>query len=185
MTVKQLVELMNNSKNKMLKPDQVQTMLKKELAVKNYLNIKDKKQLVENIINECILWDNGVFKFDDIEKYITFTMKTIEAYTNIKLSADIYDDYDLLCESKLLPMVINCFEDEYSAVEVLMSMKCNNILNDNSIEMQIGKFLNNLSGKLDDLTTVLGSKMNNFDINKLPIEEEDLNKFLAFIGAQK
>lgn len=185
MTIRELVEFISKNKNKMLKAEQLQAALKKELEIKEYLNIKDKKQLVDDIVNECILWDNGIFKFDDIEKYIVFTMKTIEAYTNIELSADIEDDYDLLCKSKLLPSIITCFEDEYSSVEVLLSMKCKNILDNNNIEAQVGKFLNGILDKVNDLAIALSNQVNSFDINKLPIKEEDLTKLLSFITTQK
>ena len=185
MTVRELVELANNSRNKLLKPEQLHVMLKKELEVKDYLSIKDKKQLVEDIVNECVLWDNGIFKFDEIEKYVVFTMRTIAAYTNIELSADIEDDYDELCRTKLLGTIVDLFEIEYNEVSLLLRMKCDYILNENSIEMQISKFLNNILEKLDIFADKLGSQVENFDISKLPIKEEDLTKLLSFINAQK
>lgn len=185
MTVRELVGLASNSKNKLLKPEQLQAMLKKELEVKEYLGIKDKKQLVENIVNECVLWDNGVFKFDEIEKYIVFTMRTIAAYTNIELSTDIEDDYDELCRTKLLGTIVGLFEAEYNEVSLLLRMKCDYILNENGIEMQVGKFLSNISGKLDIFAEKLSNQVENFDISKLPIKEEDLTQLLTFINTQK
>ena len=185
MTVQKLVEFVNNNKNKMLKADQLQVALKKELEVKEYLSIKDKKQLIEDIINDCILYDNGIFKFDEIEKYITFTMKAIESYTNIELSMDIEDDYDGLCRAKLLAPVIDLFQSEYEEIGLLLRMKCEYILNENNIEAQVGKFLNNISDKLDDFAVVLSNQVDKFDISKLPIQKEDIVKILDFIDTQK
>ena len=102
MTIIELVEFVGNSKNKMLKSAQLEELIAKKVEVKKYIGIKDKKTLVESIVNECILFDSGMFKFDDIEKYICFTMRVIEAYTNLELSADIEDDYDMLCQAGLL-----------------------------------------------------------------------------------
>ena len=185
MTIKTLVEFINKNKNKMLKAEQLQAALKKELEVKDYLSIKDKKQLIDNIINECILYDNGVFKFDEIEKYVVFTMRTIEAYTNIELSTDVEDDYDELCRTKLLGTVINLFQSEYDEIGVLLRMKCEYILNENSIEVQAGKFFNSILDKLDDFITVLNNQVSKIDIDKLPITEEDVGKLLNFINTQR
>lgn len=182
MTIKMLVELMSKNKTKLLKAEQIQAFLKRELEVKEYLGIKQKKAIVDEIVNECILYDDGVFKFDDIEKYITFTMRTIAAYTNLELSEDIEEDYDLLCEAKLLESVINTFKKEYDDVNVLLQMKCDYILSGNTIEAQLGRFLDGVSNKLDDVLSVLSDKLGNFDMNNLPIDAESLQKLMKFIN---
>lgn len=185
MKVQELVEFVGTSKNKMLKADQLQSLLQKHLEVKQYINIKEKKQLVDGIVNACILYEDGVFKFDDIEKYVVFIMKTIEAYTNIELSEDIEGDYDMLCRAKILEPIINTFKKEYDDVNVLLSMKCDYILSGNTIEAQLGKFLSNISDKIDDFSMVLKNIVENFDISKLPIKAEDLTKLMSFINIQK
>lgn len=185
MTIKMLVELMGKNKNKLLKAEQIQLFLKRELDVKEYLSIKQKKELVQDIVNECILYDDGVFKFDDIEKYICFTMRTIKAYTNLELSDDIEADYDLLCEAKLLESVINTFKKEYDDVNVLLQMKCDFVLSSNTIEAQLGRFLDGVSEKLDVFTNNLSTKFGNFDMNNLPFGAEDLQKLMKLINMQK
>ena len=185
MTVKELVEIVNNSKNKMLKEEQLKTVLKKKLEVKEYLSIKEKKNLINDIINECILYEDGIYKFDDIDKYICFIMKTIEAYTNLELSDDIEEDYDLLCQNNLLNMVVEMFNGEYDNVNLLLQMKCEYILSENNIEVQIGKFLNSILEKIDDFANIMGDKFANFDIGKLPVGEEELLKLLEFVNSQK
>lgn len=185
MKIKMLIELMSKNKTKLLKPEQIQLFLKRELEVKEYMSIKQKKELVEDIVNTCIMYDDGVFKFDDIEKYITFTMRTIATYTNLELSDDMEADYDLLCEAKLLDSVINTFKKEYDEVNVLLQMKCDYVLSSNTIEAQLGRFLDGVSEKLDGLVSVLSDKMGNFDINNLPFSGEDLQKLMKFIDMQK
>ncbi|MBQ8570279.1 MAG: hypothetical protein IJ444_02075 [Kiritimatiellae bacterium] len=176
---------MSKNKAKLLKAEQIQAFLKRELEVKEYLGIKYKKALVNDIVNECILYDDGVFKFDDIEKYIVFTMRTIAAYTNLELSEDIEEDYDLLCEAKLLESVINTFKKEYDDVNVLLQMKCDYILNGNTIEAQLGRFLDGLSEKLDVVLHALADKMGNFDLSNLPIDAESLKKLMSFMNVKK
>ena len=185
MTIKNLVELMNTNKTKLLKPEQMQMFLKKELNVKEYMSIKAKKELVDNIVNECILYDDGVFKFDDIDKYIAFTMRTIAAYTNLELSEDIEEDYDALCEAKLLESIINTFKKECDDVNVLLQMKCDFILSGNTIEAQLGRFMDGISNKLDDVLEGLADKIGNFDLKSLPIDADSLKKLMSFMNITK
>lgn len=185
MKVQELVEFTSNSKNKILRADQLQTVLQKHLEVKSYLSIKNKKQLVDDIVDACILYEDGVFKFDDIDKYIVFTMKTIEAYTNLELSDDIENDYDMLCRASLLDVIIGTFKKEYDDVNVLLSMRCDYVLSGNGIEAQLGKFLSNISEKIDDFSITLKNMVEGFDIDKLPIKVEDLTKLMSFINMQK
>lgn len=185
MKVQELVKFVSNPKNKVLKADQLQTVLKKELSVKEYINIKEKKQLVQNIINTCILYEDGVYKFDDTDKYICFIMKTIEAYTNIELSEDIEDDYDILCRAKILEIVIDTFKKEYEEVNVLLQMKCDYILSGNNIESQVGRFLDTLMNAVNNIVNVISEKIDNFDMSEPPIDKDDLKKLMSFINIQK
>lgn len=184
-TTKELITFMSNGKNKMLNTDQLQALLKKKLEVKEYLGIKAKKELVDTIVDECILYEDGVFKFNDIDKYICFTMKTLAAYTNLNLSSDLEEDYDLLCEAKLLDSIISTFKKEYDDVNILLQMKCDYVLNSNSLESQVGRFLDGILDKVDVLVSSLSNKVDNFDLNSLPFDSEDLNKLMQFINMQK
>lgn len=182
MKVQELVNIIGDNKNKQSNVERLQAILKKNLNVKEYLGIKAKKNLIDSIVSECILYDNGVFKFDDIDKYICFTMRTIEAYTTLELSDDIENDYDLLCQSGLLEMVVNTFKKEYDDVNILLQMKCAYILSDNNIEAQVGKFLTELLDKVDVFVNALSNKVDGFSFDNLPINEKDLNKLLEFVG---
>lgn len=182
MKIYELVEFVTNDKNKLLKGDQLRELVAKKAEVKKYLGIKEKKALVESIVNECILFDEGVFKFDDIDKYICFTMRTIAAYTNLELSSDIEDDYDMLCQSGLLDIVVSTFRKEYDDVNILLQMKCEYYLSDNNIEAQVGKFLTGILNKMDTFAHMLSGKIGDFDLSKLPVSKEDLGKLLEFIN---
>lgn len=185
MKIRELVEFANNNKNKMLKADQLQQLIAKTIEVKTYISIKEKRALIDSIINDCILYEDGVYKFDDIDKYITFTMKTIEAYTNLELSDDIENDYDELCRAKLLNTVIETFNGEYENVNLLLQMKCEYILSGNTMEAQFGKFLTGILDKVDVLADALSSKISEFDFNNLPVNMDDLSKLMEFVNSQK
>lgn len=185
MKVIELVELANSSKNKMLKGEQLQQFIAKTIEVKKYLSIKEKRVLIDDIINDCIIYEDGVYKFDDIDKYIAFTMKTIAAYTNLELSEDMENDYDELCEAKLLNTVIETFNGEYENVNLLLQMKCEYILSGNTIDAQFGKFLTGILNKVDVLVDTLSNKVEDFDLNKLPINMENIGKLMQFVNSQK
>lgn len=185
MKVNELINLISNSKNKMLKGEQLQQFIAKAIEVKQYIGIKEKRALIDDIINDCIIYEDGVYKFDDIDKYITFTMKTIAAYTNLELSVDMEDDYDALCEAKLLNAVIETFNGEYENVNLLLQMKCEYILSSNNIEAQVGKFLSEVMDKVDILADTLSNKIENFDLKNLPIDIKDINKLIEFVNSQK
>lgn len=185
MKVQELVKFISNPKNKILKADQLQIILKKELEIKEYIGIKEKKQLVQNIIDTCILYEDGMYKFDDTDKYICFIMKTIEAYTNIELSEDIEDDYDILCRAKILEIVIDTFKKEYEEVNVLLQMKCDYILSGNNIESQVGRLLDTLMNAVNNIVNVISEKTDNLDMSEPPIDKDDLKKLMSFINIQK
>lgn len=185
MKVQEFIEIVKSNKNKMLKGEQFQQLVCKTLEVKDYMSIKQKKELVDEIINECVMYEDGIFKFDDIDKYICFTMKTIAAYTNIELSMDIEDDYDSLCKAKLLNVVVDTFACEYENVKLLLQMKCDYILSSNNIEAQVGKFLNEILDKVDNITNAVSNKIEDFDVKKLPIDANILNKLMEFVNSQK
>lgn len=180
MKINEFVEFANNSKNKMLKPEQFKQVVAKALEVKDYISIKDKKALINNIIESCVLYEDGMFKFDDINKYIVFTMKTIAAYTNLELSNDMEEDYDVLCKAKLLNTVIETFNGEYENLNLLFQMRCDYVLSNNGIEAQVGRFLSNILEKIDNFVEAAA----NFDISKLPVSMEDLNKLMEFVNSQ-
>lgn len=185
MKINELVEFISNSKNKLLKQTQLEEVIAKHIETKKYLPIKQKKELIESIVNECVLYEDGVYKFDDIDKYICFTMRVIEAYTNLELSNDLEEDYDMLCEASLLDLIINTFKKEYDEVNILLQMKCEYILTSNSLESQVGRFLDGILEKIDVLANALSNKVDNFDMSNLPISGEDITKLLDFINKQK
>jgi hypothetical protein len=99
-------------------------------------------------------------------------MMTIAAYTNIELSFDIEEDYDNLCQAKLLNSVIEAFAGEYENIKLLLAMQCDYILNANNIEAQLARMLTNVMDKLDAFTN-------------LSIDLDNINKMMELISSQK
>lgn len=186
MKILEFIQVVNNNKAKLYnKADKnaLQNFIKQTLEVKDYISIKEKKQLVEDIISETVMYENGLLKFNGIDQYITYVMKCIEAYTNLELSDDIEDDYDELSKTGLLEPITSVFAEEYKAVLTLLQMQCDYILMDNSISSKVGVFLTSVSSIIDKLANSLSNSVDNFDISKLNIDKKDIEKITEFLQA--
>ena len=179
MKIMEFIEYMQKNITRTMKDDQIQQAMQKVLEVKKYLSIKEKRKLIDDIINECILYNNGVYQFDGIDKYVYFTMYTIAAYTNLELSVDVEADFDALSEAKLLPLVVSIIQEEYNDINILFHMQCDTVLQNNSVEAFAGKFVEHATTFLDG---VLNSLKNMADL-KLGDKIDMLKIFSVFQGA--
>ena len=186
MKINEFVQKVNANKTKLYnKADKnaLSNFIKQTLEVKDYISIKEKKQLVEDIVSETVMYENGLLKFNGIDQYITYVMKCIEAYTNLELSDDIEDDYDELSKTGLLEPITSVFAEEYKAVLTLLQMQCDYILMDNSISSKVGVFITSVSSTIDKLANSLSNSVENFDINKLNTDKKDIEKITEFLQA--
>ena len=167
MRTNEFIEYLRKNTNKTTREDQVISMVKKQLEVKEYISIKQKRSLIDDIVNASVLFENGVFKFDAISKYVYFTMYTIAAYTNLELSDNIEDDFDELSSAKLLPVVISTIQAEYDDVNILLQMHCDSILENNSVENVVGNFLEDILSFLNNLESGLKQGLDNFSNLKI------------------
>ena len=167
MKINEFIEYMKKNTNRTMKEDQFMSIVKKALDVKKYIPIGEKKNLIDKIINQCIYYTDGVYKIDGIEKYVYFTMYVIESYTNLELSENIESDFDLLSESDLLPIVIGAIGKEYDDVNILLQLKCDDILVDNSVEAQCGKLCTYIIDSLDNLQDGLSKFTEGLQLDKL------------------
>lgn len=174
MTINTFIEYMKKNTNRTMKEDQFMSVAKKALEVKKYLGIGAKRDLVNKIIDDCVYYDNGIYKIDGIEKYVYFTMYVIDEYTSLELSEDVESDFDLLSESDLLPIVIGAIGKEYDDVNILLQLKCDDILVDNSIEAQCGKLCDYIIDSMDKL-------QENISMFADKIQKEDLLKLFNMI----
>lgn len=183
MKVNEFVEYMKKNANKATREDQVLSMAKKVLDAKDYIGIKEKRALVDRIVNACVLYDNGIYKFDGIDKYVYFTMYTIAEYTNIELSDNIYDDFDMLSMEKLLPVIICVIQTEYDDVNILLQLQCDSLLDNNSVEASVGRIADGVMDFLNSMEYALQSNLNKLSDIKLD-EKIDFSKLLNFLNKE-
>lgn len=158
--------------------------VKNLVTVKNYLPYDDKQTLVNNVLNKSKVINYGYVQFDELKKYIIFTIEIIKTYTNLEFDEDFnvaVSEYDALCEAGVLNDIIGLFEGEYKTVLNMVNMRQDYILQENSIEYQAIKFLNRLNDKID---LVLDSISDNFgSLNDLGITSDDISKLTSLISS--
>jgi hypothetical protein len=167
---------------KFKKMNSTQTV-KKLISTKSYLSFNDKQALVDKVVNACMEVNNGYIQFDEVKKYIVFTIEIIKAYTEIEFD-DNFDiaitEYDALCEVDALNSIVETFEGEYKTVLNMINMRQDYILKSNSIECQIVQFLSNLNNKLDTTMESISNQFGSFkDLN---ITADDISKLTDLIG---
>ena len=166
MKINEFIEYMKKNTNRTMKEDQFMAIVKKALGVKKYIPISQKKELIDQIIHQCVYYSDGIYKIDGIEKYLYFTMYVINAYTDIELSDNIESDFDLLSEAELLPVVVGAIGREYDDMNILLQLKCDDILVDNSIEVQCGKLCTYIIDSLDNLQDGLSKFTEGLQLDK-------------------
>ena len=165
MRINEFIEYMGKNVNRAMKQDDIVKLVKKQLEVKNYISIKEKKNLVDRIIEKCIYFENNTFRIDAIDSYIYFTMFTIDTYTNLEID-DVEDCFDALSESGLMPAVIAALGQEYQDVQTFLNMKRGEILENKSLEMQLGKFFEGALDKVEEFSEGIMSAIDGLNINK-------------------
>ena len=150
------------------------------LTVKSYLPYTEKQELVDDILRRCKVTNYGYIQFDEVKKYIVFTIEVIKAYTDLEFDEDFniaITEYDALCEAGALNSIIESFEGEYKTVLNIATMRQDYILQSNSVECQVARFLNGVNDRLDDVVEMLGS------YNNINISQEDIEKLTKVIGS--
>lgn len=161
----------------------VDSFIRKELEVREYVPFKEKRAIVELLVLKNIEIVDGVKKHDTISGYISFIAAMLTAHTNLELS-DPIADYDILSENKLLAPIIETFRESYDECDVLLKMALAQELEDNNVNMVFARFLNSILERLDTVGEVLKSTIGNVDINSIlgeQFNQEDVAKLVSFL----
>ena len=186
MKVIEFVELFKKQKfNVQVNPNAISDFITKTLEVKTYLPFATKRDIVEMVVDECTEEIDGVWRHDQISQYVSFIVAMLHSHTTLEFSDNPVDDYDKLAEAKLLMPIIETFIADYNDCEILLKMETASKLEENNINVLVGKFLNGLSDKLDvvldnlgnvNITEALGGKFKEEDLAKLSSLLDKFNK---------
>jgi hypothetical protein len=163
--------------------------IRKELDTKEYIPFDEKQAIAQTVLISCSSISDGVIVIDSIRKYMIFTMAMLSTYTNLESDEDISlsDAYDALCscqvgDGTMLDAIIKTFEIEYSRCNDILNMMTADLLAENNIEKQVGKFLSNLSEKVNELGDGLIDKLGDFNMD---LSQLDIDKLTSMIDKIK
>lgn len=168
--------------------DEKSEWLRSELAIKAYIPFKEKRKIAEMIVAQNIKEVDGIKKYDDINSYVSLVVASIVAHTNLEFGEDPIEDYDLLAESGLLAQIIAEFQGSHEEIGILLKMAIASELEDNNINVLIGRFLDSVLKKLDGVVDGVKELVGNVDLKELlgmNFEEEDLAQLKGFLDRMK
>lgn len=181
-------EFIEKVKNDVQKASIDEHYIIKMLEVKKYISFQDKRKIVELIVQQNTQEIDGILRNDSITQYISFVMAMLTAHTNLELTDNPIDDYDMLSENSLLTLIINTFRTDYDDCDVLLKMALASKMEDNNTNVIIGKFLNSILNKLDSVGEALKDKFDNIDVKDIlgtTFKEEDLAALSSFLDKLK
>jgi len=170
----------NKVQNTQLNPNAVSEYIKRELEVKEYIPFIEKQSIAQIVLESCANIKDGVVTVDSIQKYIIFTITILSTYTNLEFDGDVadLDAYDALCsyqigDGTLLDEIVKTFEKEYVRCNDILNMMTVDLMAENNIEKQVGKFLSGISEKINNLGDSLIDRLGDFnmDLNQLDIDK--------------
>ena len=166
--------------NTQLNQNAVGEYIKKKLEVKDYVPFVEKQSIAQIVLESCANIKDGVIAIDSIQKYIVFTITVLSTYTNFEFDGNEndLDAYDALCsyqigDGTLLDEIVKTFEKEYVRCNDILNMMTADLMAENNIEKQVGKFLSGISEKINNLGDSLIDKLGDFnmDFNQLDIDK--------------
>lgn len=175
--------------NTQIKPNAVSEYIKNTLEVKDYVPFVEKQSMAQIVLESCANMKDGVISIDSIQKYIVFTITVLSTYTNLEFEGNEndLDAYDALCsyqigDRTLLDEIVKTFEKEYVRCNDILNMMTTDLMAENNIEKQVGKFLFGISKKINDLGDSLIDKLGGFNTD---LSQLDINKLTDMISKIK
>lgn len=190
MKIKEFIKDFTDKKisNSKINEHAVSDYLKKELEIKTYIPFRKKRKIAEMIVSQNTKEVDGIKKYDSIDGYVGLVVASIAAHTTLEFSSDPVEDYDLLAESGLLPQIIAEFKGSHDEIDILLKMALAMELEDNNINVLVGRFLNKMSGAFDGVFEVVKDKFGDFNLQNIfgvDFKEEDLAKLSGLLDKLK
>lgn len=160
--------------------------IKKELGITSYIPFAEKRELCKNVLDACCTKEGELVKVDSVTRYIIFTISVISKYTELEFNADeeydSLDEYDMLCESKVLNPILALIGDEYEACNNMLNMMLDDVIaNNNTVEAVIGNVLGKTSASLDDLIGAFAEKVEEMELDLSQINIDKYKGLLDLI----
>lgn len=143
MEIKEFIELYKANKK-----DAIQ-----KINVKTYLPFLTKKLVIESLVKDLLFDNNGVYEYNAMDKYFTYTLAAITVYTDLEFSTDdegYYAEYDELVQSGAFGEILEIVGDDYKVFYQFFETTFHTELEQkNSVSLQAGRVLSSLGSAID------------------------------------
>ena len=159
--------------------------MEKELQVKKYLPIEEKKLIAKGIIYECTEQVDGVIKVDSVQQYLSYVKYMILRHTNLEYTPE---DYDKLCateynDGSLLNAIFDAFSEDAKECSRILNFMTEDLMQENSISFAVAKFLNNLNSQLGTIMDNLDAKTKELNLDSIIPNDMSLEQVKKFLDA--
>ena len=159
--------------------------MEKELQVKKYLPIEEKKLIAQGVIYECTEQADDVIKVDSVQQYLSYVKYMILRHTNLEYTQE---DYDKLCstdynDSSLLNAIFDCFSDDAKECSRILNFKIEDLMQENSMNFVVAKFLNNLGSKLESIMDNIDAKTKELSLDTIVPNDVNIEQIKKFLNA--
>ena len=155
-------KIMNTKTN----PTAVEDFINSKVEFRTYIPFTMKREIAQTVVQENIRIVDGIKKVDSIAQYISFVISMLVAHTSLDIE-NPFDDYDALCESGLMGVIISHFQTDYDECDAMVKMRLADEMQDNTTTAVVAKFLNEIIENLGDFKEVLKEKLADFDLDGL------------------
>ena len=170
-------------KNTMATPTAVSDYVRKNVEIKPYLSITEKREMCAKVLdNSCIMVGN-IMEVDSVRRYLFFTISIISKYTNLEFEntddVDAIDQYDLLCQNGLLNEILSAIGGEYETCNNILNMMMSDIdANNNNIAVVVDRAFQKVLDYIGDFSDTLSEKVKAM---QLGLNQIDIDKIMGVI----
>lgn len=152
MEIKEFIELYKENKSDALK----------QIHIKTYLPFLTKRQLVNLVLENILIDKDGVYVYNAMDKYMSYTLVALTTYTDLVFSTndqEYYEEYDALVISGALGEIFGKIGDDYHVFLRFFEESFQTELDQkNSIQLQASRVLSSIESAIDLAIDTLDSK---------------------------
>ena len=169
-------------------PNAMSNFIRDRLQINEYIPFNEKRKIVEMVVMQNLKEEDGVKHYDSIGSYMSFIIAMLISHTTLEMSENPFDDYDELSKNGLLEPIMGTFKKDYDECETLLKATIVEKLEDNNLNVLVGKFLNNILKRFDAFGDVVKDKFGNVNLKDIigaNIKEEDITKLIGVLDKLK
>lgn len=148
-----------------------------DIEIQQYLPIAKKREIVEDVAMRCLVDNSGVQLIHSYLLHIPRTVAILRYYTNLTLSKDNYEAYDLISKFDLCCLLDKIPQSEIDEIDRMINKFVEDLrfnqMHSNSVETVIKEMLDKLIGKMPSLDEAkkfiedASKEIEGFDPNKM------------------